>query len=95
MSFKKSKRSPLINAEGKQAHWNVYTKSYYCEKEDIISDQEQELLTKPWYISVDITEYVARIIESINHDSSISQYLDPYEKIKTRVKKYVDEHKNS
>ena len=34
LSFKKSKRSPLINAEGKQAHWNVYTKSYYCEKED-------------------------------------------------------------
>lgn len=54
--------------------------------------QEPELLTKKWYVSVDVTEYVARIIESINHDSSISQYLDPYGKIKTRVKKYIEEH---
>lgn len=33
LSFKKSKRSPLINQKGEQAHWNIYTKSYYCEKE--------------------------------------------------------------
>ncbi len=55
--------------------------------------QDPELFTKEWYISVDVTEYVARIIESINHDSSISQYLDPYGKIKTRVKQYVENHK--
>ena len=55
--------------------------------------QKPELSDKKWYTSVDITEYVARIIESINHDSSISQYLDPYEKIKTRVKQYCNEHK--
>ena len=46
--------------------------------------QLPELKTKKWYTSVDVTEYIARIIESINHDSSISQYLDPYEKIKTK-----------
>ena len=55
--------------------------------------QKPELSNKEWYTSVDVTEYVARIIESINHDSSISQYLDPYEKIKTRVKQYCNEHK--
>ena len=55
--------------------------------------QDPELLTKEWYISVDVTEYVARIIESINHDSSISQYLDPYGKIKTKVKQYVEQRK--
>ena len=55
--------------------------------------QMPELSKKPWYNSVDITEYLARIIESINHDSSISQYLDPYGKIKTRIKKYCDSHK--
>ena len=54
--------------------------------------QIPELKNKPWYTSVDVTEYVARIIESINHDSSISQYLDPYVKIKTRVKQYIEEH---
>lgn len=57
--------------------------------------QDPELLSKKWYISVDVTEYVARVIESINHDSSISQYLDPYGKIKTRVKKFIDDHSAS
>lgn len=55
--------------------------------------QLPNLKEKKWYTSVDVTEYVARIIESINHDSSISQYLDPYEKIKTRVKQYCNQHK--
>lgn len=34
LSFKKTKRSPLINQKGEQAHWNIYTKSYYREKKD-------------------------------------------------------------
>lgn len=55
--------------------------------------QMPELKEKKWYHSVDITEYIARIIESINHDSSISQYLDPYGKIKTKVKTYIASHK--
>ena len=55
--------------------------------------QMPELKDKKWYTSADVTEYIARIIESINHDSSISQYLDPYGKIKTRVKAYLDEHR--
>ena len=49
-----------------------------------------ELKEKKWYTSVDMSEYIARIIESINHNSSISQYLDPYEKIKTRIKTYCN-----
>ena len=52
--------------------------------------QTPELLSKSWYVSVDMTEYLARVIESINHDSSISQYLDPNEK----VKNYLENYKN-
>ena len=52
--------------------------------------QMPELKEKKWYTSVDMSEYIARIIESINHNSSISQYLDPYEKIKTRIKAYCN-----
>ena len=52
--------------------------------------QMPELKEKKWYTSVDMSEYIARIIESINHNSSISQYLDPYEKIKTRIKTYCN-----
>ena len=54
--------------------------------------QRPELKDREWYTSVDVTEYIARIIESINHDSSISQYLDPYEKIRTRIKQYNKEY---
>lgn len=55
--------------------------------------QKPELAEREWYTSVDVTEYIARIIESINHDSSISQYLDPYGKIKTRMKTYIEQNK--
>lgn len=30
--FKKTARSPLINSEGEQSHWNIYTKSYLSDK---------------------------------------------------------------
>lgn len=55
--------------------------------------QLPELSERKWYTSVDVSEYIARIIESINHDSSISQYLDPYEKIKAKIKAYNDKIK--
>lgn len=34
LSFKKTTRSPLLNQDGESAHWNIYTKSYYCDKKD-------------------------------------------------------------
>ncbi len=34
ISFKKSKRSPLLNSKGGRATWNLYTKSFYHEKEE-------------------------------------------------------------
>lgn len=33
LSFKKTTRSPLLTLNGRKAHWNIYTKSYYCDKE--------------------------------------------------------------
>ena len=33
--FKKTRRSPLINKDGKQAHWNIYTKSYLKDKQEL------------------------------------------------------------
>lgn len=34
LSFKRTTRSPLLTSKGEKASWNVYTKSYYCEKKD-------------------------------------------------------------
>lgn len=47
-----------------------------------------ELLERPWFHEVDCTKYIAYYIEAINHDVSISQILDPHQKIESLLKKY-------
>lgn len=42
-----------------------------------------ELLKREWYTEVDMSKYVAYIIEELNHDKSISSLIDPFTKIKT------------
>ena len=37
--------------------------------------QPAELLSKPWYINVDMSKYMALLIDTLNHDSSISDLL--------------------
>lgn len=50
--------------------------------------QTPELLSKPYYINCDMSKYIAYIIDTLNHDISISDLLDPYERIEALVKKY-------
>ena len=50
--------------------------------------QPQELLDKPWYINCDMSKYIAYIIDTLNHDSSISDLLNPVEKIQAVVTRY-------
>ncbi len=47
-----------------------------------------ELLTRPWYIEADMSKYMAAIVNSLNHDVSISASLSPTEKIQTLLHKY-------
>ena len=51
--------------------------------------QTPELLSKPYYINCDMSKYIAYIIDTLNHDTSISDLLDPYEKIQRLVSKYI------
>ncbi|MCU6762943.1 Ribose-phosphate pyrophosphokinase [uncultured Roseburia sp.] len=51
--------------------------------------QTPELLSKPYYINCDMGKYIAYIIDTLNHDTSISDLLDPYEKIQRLVSKYI------
>lgn len=46
-----------------------------------------ELLSKDWYIRVDMSKYLSYIIDTLNHDTSISDLLDPAEKINTLLDK--------
>ena len=50
--------------------------------------QTPELLQREWYISCDLSKYIAYIIDTLNHDSSISDLLNPNERIQNIVSKY-------
>lgn len=50
--------------------------------------QTPELLSKPYYINCEMSKYIAYIIDTLNHDTSISDLLNPYDRIETLVKKY-------
>ena len=54
--------------------------------------QPDELLSKPWYINVDMSKYMALIIDTLNHDSSISDLLNPVDRIQKRVKEYNERY---
>ena len=50
--------------------------------------QPPELLEKPYYVNVDLSKYIALLIDSLNHDHSISDLLDPGEKIHKLLQNY-------
>lgn len=50
--------------------------------------QPPELLNKPWYLNCDMSKYIAYIIDTLNHDSSISDLLDPGERIQNAIHQY-------
>ena len=52
--------------------------------------QTPELLEKEWYISCDLSKYIAYIIDTLNHDSSISDLLNPNARIQNIVRRYND-----
>ena len=56
--------------------------------------QSPELLSKEYYISCDMSKYIAYIVDTLNHDCSISDLLNPYDRIKSYVRKYQQEQEN-
>jgi ribose-phosphate pyrophosphokinase len=50
--------------------------------------QTEELLSKEYYINVDMSKYIALLIDTLNHDSSINDLLNPTERIQKVLKKY-------
>lgn len=50
--------------------------------------QTPDLLERDWYINCDMSKYIAYIIDTLNHDSSISDLLNPNERIQSIVARY-------
>lgn len=50
--------------------------------------QTPDLLAKPYYINVDMSKYIALIIDNLNHDSSLNELLNPIGRINKCLAKY-------
>ena len=50
--------------------------------------QTPELLSRPYYINCDLSKYIALLIDTLNHDGSISSILSPNERIQHVVQKF-------
>ena len=51
--------------------------------------RQPELLTKDWFVEVNMCKYVAYIIDTLNHDHTISNLLNPVQ----RIHNLMDKHK--
>ena len=54
--------------------------------------QAPELLEKPYYINCDMSKYIALLIDTLNHDMSISELLNPIDRINTYLEKYKNQN---
>ena len=50
--------------------------------------QSDELLSRDYYVSCGMSKYIAYIVDTLNHDTSVSELLNPYDKIKKVVANY-------
>ena len=50
-----------------------------------------ELLTREWYCEVNMCKYVAYIIDTLNHDATISKLLSPIERINNLLERHKKE----
>lgn len=50
--------------------------------------QDPELLKRSYYINCDLSKFIAFIIDHLNHDVSISELLDPVDRIQKVMKKH-------
>ena len=57
--------------------------------------QPEELMKRPWHADVRMGKFLALIIDSLNHDYSISDLLNPIERINRLLKKYRERVNNN
>ena len=59
--------------------------------------QTPDLLSRPYYIGVDMSKYIALIIDNLNHDASLSDLLTPTKRINKLLERYKEQQaaKNS
>jgi ribose-phosphate pyrophosphokinase len=53
--------------------------------------QTPELLSRPYYATAEMAKYIALLIDAMNHDRSISEFLSPT----ARIQKFIEKYKNN
>ncbi len=56
-----------------------------------VTYRSPELLAAPWYIEADLSKYISHLIATLNHDRSIHELLQPYDRIQRLVTRYKAE----
>ena len=57
--------------------------------------QTPELLQREWYVNCDMSKYIAYLIDTLNHDASISDLLIPNDKIQRALNKYKNKQSDN
>jgi len=71
-------------------------KFHECYEQGIISKvfatnltyRTQELRSAPWFVEVNMSKFIAYLIDTLNHDQSISSLLNPSDKIRNVLANY-------
>ncbi len=52
-----------------------------------------ELRSRPWFVEVDCSKYIAYVLAALNHEVTLSSLLDPHEKIVDLIARYHSDQK--
>lgn len=50
-----------------------------------------ELANEPWFVQADMSKYISYLIATLNHDRSLHELLNPYNRIKALLERYLNE----
>ncbi len=57
--------------------------------------RRQELRDAPWFIEADMSKYISYVIATLNHNRSLSNLLNPYDRIHRLLDRYNQEQKDA
>ena len=75
--------------EGLRKFNEFYQKGYFSKiYATNLTYRKQELMEKEWFREVDMSKFIALIVDTLNLDDSLGSLMDPSNKIKSLVEKY-------
>ena len=80
--------------DGLEKFQEYYNKGYVTKLFSTnLTYRRPELKEASWYVEADMSKFIAHLINTLNHDESISGLLDPSEKIRMLLNRHREQHK--